>query len=79
MTTNSNRSLRGLVLALCLVMVIAPAVRVDASVARTGDVRASVTVGVSSTPVELITIRVTNLETAEEVALANREVATGGR
>jgi TctA family transporter len=75
MTSTATRSLRGFALALCFVMVIAPVVRVDASVARTGDVRASVTVGANHAPVELITIRVTDLETAEEVALATTDEA----
>lgn len=73
MSTTWNRSLRGFALSLCFVMVIAPVVRAEVMVANTGVLRASVTVGASHTPVELITIRVVDLETAEEVAVATTD------
>jgi len=75
MSTTWNRSIRGFALLLCLFLVVAPVVRVEAMAANTGVLRATVTVGTSHSPVELITVRVVDLETAEEVAVATTDEA----
>lgn len=76
MSTTWNRSLRGLALSLCFVMVVAPVVRAEAVVASTGILRASVTIAGSHSPAELVTVRVVDLESATEVAIVTTD-ATG--
>lgn len=75
MSNTWNRSLRGLALSLCLVMVLAPVVRAEAMTLNSATIRATVGVGVSYAPVELVTVRVFDLETAEEVATATTDEA----
>lgn len=75
MSTTWNRSLRGLALSLCFVMVLAPVVRAEAMTPNSGTLRATVGVGTTHAPVTMVTIRVVDMETAEEVAVATTDEA----
>ena len=74
MSTASYRSLRGLALALCFVVVLAPVVRAEAMTPAAGAIRASV-IATTGMSVDAITVRVVNLATAEQAAVATTDAA----